>query len=78
MKEEANLFLIMLIYYNIIFKELKEDIRRAESYIMSPDWIASKKATTNPKTEKDNKCFQWSIISRLNYNKINKKYLKKK
>ena len=28
------------------------DIRRAESYIMSPDWIASKKATINPKNEK--------------------------
>ena len=44
---------------------------------MSPDWIASKKATINPKNEKNNKCFQWSIISGLNYNKINKKYLKK-
>ena len=43
---------------------------------MSPDWIASKKATINPKKEKD-KCFQWAIISGLNYNKINQKYLKK-
>ena len=32
---------------------------------MSPDWIASKKATRNPKNEKD-KCFQWSIIAELN------------
>ena len=53
------------------------DIRRAESYIITPDWIASKKATINPKNEKDNKCFQWLIISVLNYNKINEKYLKK-
>ena len=44
---------------------------------MSPDWIESKIATINPKNERDNKCFQWSITSRLNYNKINKKYLKK-
>ena len=44
---------------------------------MSPDWIASKKPTINPKNEKDNKCFQWSITSGLNYNKINEKYLKK-
>ena len=44
---------------------------------MSPDWIASKKATKNPKNEKDNECFKWSIISGLNYNKINEKYLKK-
>ena len=32
---------------------------RAESYIPSPDWIANKKATVNPKNEKGgNKCFQ--------------------
>ena len=36
----------------------KTDIIRAESYIITPDWIASKKATINPKNEKDNKCFQ--------------------
>ena len=36
----------------------KIDIIRAESYIVSPNWIANKKATINPKNEKDNKCFQ--------------------
>ena len=50
---------------------------RAESYIPSPDWIANKKATINPKNEKDNKCFQWSIIAGLNYNIIKEKELKK-
>ena len=40
---------------------------------MSPDWIGSKKAAINPKNEKDSKCFQWSIISVLYYNKIKKK-----
>ena len=44
---------------------------------MSPNWIVNKKATINPKNEKDNKCFQLSIISGLNYNKIKKTYLKK-
>ena len=44
---------------------------------MSPDWIASKKAIINPKNENDNKCFQWSIISGLNYNSIKEKELKK-
>ena len=44
---------------------------------MSPDWIVNKKATINPKNERDNKCFQWSIISGLNYNKIKEKNLKK-
>ena len=51
------------------------DIRRAKSY-MSPDWIASKTATKNPENEKDNKCFQWWIISGLNY-KTKEKELKK-
>ena len=64
---------VELLYY--YFQKI--DIRRGESYIVSPDWIASKKATINPKNEKDNKCFQWSIISRLNYYKIKEKELKK-
>ena len=44
---------------------------------MCPDWILSKKAKINPKTEKDNKCFKWSIVLGLNYNKIKEKELKK-
>ena len=35
---------VELLYYH--FQRI--DIRRAESYIISPDWIASKKATINP------------------------------
>ena len=62
-----------LLYYH--FQRI--DIRRGGSYIASPDWIANKKATINPKNEKDNKCFQWSIIAGLNYNKIKEKELKK-
>ena len=73
MKEEVNLFPIVLNYYD--FQRI--DIRRAESYIMPPDWIASKKASINPKNEKDNECFKWSIIAGLNYNKIKEKELKK-
>ena len=64
---------VALLYY--YFQKI--DIRRAESYIVSPDWIASKKATINPRNEKDNKCSQWAIISGINYNKSNEKYLKK-
>ena len=44
---------------------------------MSPNWISSKKATINPKNEKDNECFKWSVIAGLNYNKIEEKELKK-
>ena len=54
----------------------KIDVTRNESYIVSPDWIANKKATLNSKNEKDNKCFQWSIIAELNYNIIKEKELK--
>ena len=61
----------------LAYKLYKIDIIRAESYIVSPDWIASKNATINPKNEKDNKCFQWSIIVGLNYNTIKEKELKK-
>ena len=64
---------VALLYYYF----QKVDIRRSESYIISPDWTVSKKATINPKNEKDNECFKWSIIRGLNYNKIKEKELKK-
>ena len=54
----------------------KIDIRRGESYIISPDWI-SKKVIINPKNEKDNEGFKWSIIAGLNYYKIKEQKLKK-
>ena len=60
---------VRLLYYH--FQRI--DIRRCESYIVSPDWIASKKAAIIPKNEKDNECFTWSVIAGLNYNKIKKK-----
>ena len=56
---------------------MKIDIRRVESNVKSPDWMANKEATINTKNEKDNKCFQWSTTSALNYNKIKKDILKK-
>ena len=40
---------------------------RGGSYIASPDWTVNQKATINPKNEKDNECFKWSIIAGLNY-----------
>ena len=57
---------IALMYYNF----MKKDIRRAESYVKSPNWIANKGATVNPKNIKNNKCFQYSITSGLNYIKL--------
>ena len=44
---------------------------------MSRDRLVNKGATINPKNEKDNKCFQWSIISGLTYSKIKEEHLKK-
>ena len=55
----------------------RRDIRRGGSYTVSLDWIPSKKATTNPEHEKDNKGFLWAIVAGLNYNKINENELKK-
>ena len=52
---------------------MKIGIKRAETYEKSPDSVANKKGTTNPKNEKDDKCFQYSITSGLNCNKIKKK-----
>ena len=51
----------------------KKDIRRAESYIKSRDWLVNKGATINPRNENDNKSFQYAITIVLNYNKIKKK-----
>ena len=33
--------------------------------------------TINPKNEKENECFKWSIIAGLNYYKVKEKELKK-
>ena len=57
---------VELLYYP--FQRI--DIKTAEK--------ASKKTKINPKNEKDNECFKWSIIEGLNYNKIKEKELKKK
>ena len=54
----------------------KIDIRRAESYIKSPDWLVNEGTTINPRNENDNKCFQYAVTIALNYNKIKNIYLK--
>ena len=63
---------VVLLYYYL----QKIDIRRAESFTKSHDWLANKGAIINPKNEKDNKCFQYAITSALNYEKILKINLK--
>ena len=43
------------------------------SYIKSPEWLASKRATINPKNENDYECLRCLTISAWNCNKIAKK-----
>ena len=48
-------------------------LRRGGSYIKSPEWLASKRATINPKNENDYECLRCLTISAWNCNKITKK-----
>ena len=47
----------------------KTSLKRGNSYIKSPEWVANKKATINPKNE-DDKCFKYSIILALHHNEF--------
>ena len=48
-------------------------LMRGGSYVKSPEWLANKKATINPKNKNDDECLRWSTISALNHNEIMKK-----
>ena len=48
-------------------------LRRGGSYIKSPEWLANKKATINPKNKTDDECLLWSTSFALDYNEIIKK-----
>ena len=58
---------VYLLYYSLH----KISLNRGGSYIDSPDWLKSKKATINPKN-KDNECFKYAIRIALNHKKIGK------
>ena len=51
------------------YKCHKINVKCGSSYIDSPDWIKKKKATINPKN-KDDKCFQYTVMVALNYGEI--------
>ena len=53
----------------LVYRIHKTSVKRGKSYMKSPEWILNKTATINPKN-KDNKCFQYSIIVTLNHQKI--------
>ena len=52
------------------YKFHKTSLKRGSSYIKSPEWIANKKATINPKNTMCNCCFAYSIIVALNHQNI--------
>ena len=64
--------IVVLLYY--YFKKI--NIRRAESYIKSSNWLVNKGAITNSNKEKDAKYFQYAITIALNHNKIKKNICK--
>ena len=43
-----------------------------ETHVESPYWLKNKKCTINPQSKNDNRCFQYSVIVALNYQKIKK------
>ena len=47
----------------------KTSLKRANSYIKPPEWIANKKGIINPKTV-DDRCFEYSIVVALRHNEI--------
>ena len=55
------------------YQHNKIGLNRRGSYVDSPKWLKSEKATINPKIN-DDKCFQYAVIVTLNYQ--NKKTLK--
>ena len=56
---------------NLLHYDLnKISLDRGGSYIKSSDWIGAKKATINPQSKKDDKCFQYALTAALNHEKI--------
>ena len=48
----------------------KTSLKRGSSYVMSPEWLANKKAIINPKNYACSVCFAYSVIVALNYQNI--------
>ena len=47
----------------------KTSLKRGNSYIKSPEWVANKKAIINPKNV-DGRCFEYSLVVALRHNEI--------
>ena len=48
----------------------KISINRNSSYLPTLDWIANKKCTINPQNIKNNRCYLYTIVIAINFNKI--------
>ena len=59
--------------FEMDYKLYRVNLRRGGPYVKSPEWLANKKGTINPKNENNNECLWWSTIWALNYNEIMKK-----
>ena len=60
-------------YVHLLYYKCHEiNPNRGGSYINSPDWIKSKKATINPIKGKDNECFQYAVTVAINHEEIGK------
>ena len=58
------------------YKSHMTSLRRCGSYIDSPEWIKSKKATTNTQNN-DKNCFKYVVTVALNHENIGKNLQKK-
>ena len=68
-KMENSYFVIESV--DLLFYSLhKTRLRKGGSYIESPEWLRSKRATVNPKNKKDDKCFQYALTVALNHQNI--------
>ena len=51
------------------YKVYKTSLKRENSYIKSPEWVANKKSIINPKNAND-RCFEYSIDVALHHSEI--------
>ena len=54
----------------LYYKFNKVSLTRGVSYIDSPKWVKSKRATINPQNKKDDRCFQYAVTVALNHEQI--------
>ena len=63
---------------NFVFKSVdlmsyyidKRSLKRGNSYVKSPEWVANKKAIINPKSYTCSACFAYSVVVALNHQNI--------